>query len=211
MADTYDLLTLPEAKSVLKINTTDTVRDATLAQVITAVSRRLDKGIGPTVQRAVTNERHNGGRDSIELHYSPVSAVSAITEYQGTVAHGLTEETAGSSPTDGWYGEPYKPDPTLYSGIIVRRLSQFDYRFWSGRGNIVCSYTAGRVASTSDVDDRIKEGAAIFLRSWWRAYEQSIATMDEFEVPTQTFPQCAVPKACKELLRDVWLPETGFG
>ena len=91
------------------------------------------------------------------------------------------------------------------------RRDDYEYRFWSGKGNIVCSYSAGRSTFTAEIDDRIKEGAALFLRSWWRAYEQSVATMGEFEVATQSFPQCAIPQATKEMLRDVWLPQTGFG
>ncbi|HEU5394701.1 MAG TPA: hypothetical protein VFV36_07840, partial [Candidatus Methylomirabilis sp.] len=84
MADTYDLLTLTEAKSVLRIGVNDTTLDTELARVITAVSRRIDEGIGPTVVRAVTSERHQGGRSSVELHHGPVQAVGSVLEYQGT-------------------------------------------------------------------------------------------------------------------------------
>lgn len=211
MADQYDVLTLAEAKHVLKFSPTDTSSDSTLTQVITAVSRRLDNAIGPTVIRSVTDEYHNGGRSSIELYFSPVTAVQAITEWQSGVEQGLTEQLGGTLPNDGWYGERYRPNPRLYSGIIVRKIGEFTDHFWGGTGNVVCSYSAGRSVSTAEVDDRIKEGAALFLRSWWRAYEQSVATMGEFEVATQTFPTCAIPQATKEILRDVWLPQTGFG
>ena len=211
MADQYDVLTLAEAKHVLKFAPTDTSSDSTLTQVITAVSRRLDNAIGPTIVRSVTDERHDGGRSKIELYFSPVTAVQAITEYQSSSAKLLTEKQPGQLPTDGWHGERYRPNPRLYSGIIVRMCDDYEYRFWAGKGNVVCSYSAGRSTSTPDVDDRIKEGAALFLRSWWRAYEQSVATMGEFEVATQTFPQCAIPMATKEMLRDLWLPQTRFG
>lgn len=211
MADQYDVLTLEEAKHVLKFAPTDTSSDSTLTQVITAVSRRLDTAIGPTIIRSVTDEYHDGGRTKIELYYSPVSAVTAITEYQSGTAVGLSEVYGGTLPYEGWYGERYKPNPRLYSGIIVRKTGEFTDHFWHGSGNVVCSYSAGRSTSTTTVDDRIKEGAAMFLRSWWRAYEQSVAPMGEFEVPTQTFPQCAIPTATKEILRDMWLPQTGFG
>lgn len=211
MADQYDVLTLPEAKHVLKIAPTDTSSDSTLTQVITAISRRLDTAIGPTIARAITDEYHDGGRTSIELFYSPVQTIGSIIEWQSGTSCVLTEQIGGSLPNDGWFGYRYKPNPRLYSGIIVRKIGEFDDRFWDGHGNVQCTYTAGRSTSTAEVDDRIKEGAALFLRSWWRAYEQSVATMGEFEVATQTFPQCAIPQATKEMLRDIWLPQTGFG
>lgn len=211
MADTYDLLTLTEGKASLRIDPNDHYSDELLAGVITAVSRRLDLAIGPTVVRSVSGEAHQGGYPRVELRYAPVQAVGQIREFQGTNPVTLTEQTTTLEPNDGWYGERYAPDPSLYSGIIVRTYSGYPARFWSGVGNVVCSYTAGRVASTSLVDSRIKEGAKLVLRNWWRLYEQSTAGFEEFEVPQSNFPTFALPRACCELLHDLWRQETGFG
>lgn len=211
MSDPYDLLSLAEAKTVLRIDTQDTNNDTLLASTITALSRRLDEYIGPTVARAVTSEVHSGGRPRIELNYCPVQAVTLLREYQSTNPVTLTENTATLEPTDGWYGERYSPDPTLYSGIIIRTISGFDSRFWSGRGNVVCSYTAGRVASTTLVPDRIKESARLTLRNWWRQYEQSAGGYEEFDVPVTNFPKRSLPLAACMLVHDLWQVEVGFG
>lgn len=211
MADTYDLLTLDEAKTAVQIDLVDLRSDDLLASTVTAVSRRLDLAIGPTVVRSVSGEIHDGGHPRIELHYGPVQSVSSVQEYQTTSLVPLTENTASLNPTDGWYGERYMPDPSLYSGIIVRTVSGFNSRFWGGVGNVVCTYTAGRSTSTGSVDQRIKEGARIALRNWWRQYEQSAGGFDEFDVPRTNFPTFALPRACCELLHDLWRQEIGFG
>lgn len=211
MSDPYDLVTLAEAKGALRITTTDTLSDDKVARVITNVSRRLDRCIGPTVARPVNNERLDGGRSFIELAYGPVMSISSVVEYQSRTSVTLTEASPGVEPTEGWYGERYKPDPTLYSGVIVRRIDSWGRNFWSGAGNVVCSYTAGRVASTSTVPADIKEGALIMIRNWWRVYEQSTAGFEEFEVPQQNFPTFAIPNAVRDLLYELWQPETGFG
>lgn len=211
MADTYDLLTLAEAKSALRIDTNDVYSDGLLASAITAVSRRLDRYIGPTVVRSVTSEVHSGGYPRVELRFCPVRTVTSVVEYHTTSATTLTEKTLGTSPSDGWWGERYVPDPTLYSGVIVRTVGDFHRRFWEGGGNVVCTYTAGRSDTTGAVDARIKEGAQLALRNWWRQYEQSTAGFEEFEVPHSNFPTFVLPKACCELLHDLWQPEVGFG
>lgn len=211
MSDPYDLLTLAEGKATLRIDTTDVYRDDLLASVITMVSRRLDRYIGPTVARSVTDERRDGGHPRIELRYCPVQAVTYVREYQSSILVTLTEKQPATEPTDGWYGERYAPDPTLYSGVIVRTIGDFTQRFWDGVGNVVCSYTAGRVASTTSVDARIKEGAKLVLRNWWRQYEQSTGGFDEYEVPHSNFPTYAMPRAVCELLHDLYQPEVGFG
>lgn len=211
MADTLDALTLPEGKRVVGVASSDTTKDERLAQAITAVSRRLDQGAGPVVRRTITAEIHDGGCRSIELAWCPVFSVSSVVEYQGTSSTTLTEETIGTEPSQGWLGVRYTPDRSLYSGIIVRRSSGSDAWFEPGRNNVSVTYSAGRSTSTETVDARFKEAAAVMLRNWWRADEQSIASMGEYDVPRQSFPTFAVPKAVRDLLADVWQDEDGFG
>lgn len=211
MADTYDLLTLSEARAILDFGASDNTMDTQIASVVTTVSRRLDTYIGPVVQRSITSEVHSGGRGRIELGYGPVSTVGTVTEYQGTTAVVLTAETPGVEPTDGYYAERWAPNPALLSGVLVRRVSGQDTCWWSGRGNIQVTYTTGRSVSTGTVDSIYKEAAGLMLRNLWRSYQQSTARFDEFDTPMQNFPTFTIPKAVVELLADETQPMVGFG
>lgn len=213
MADTNDVLTLTEAKAVLAITTT--TQDDQIARVITAVSRKLDHLCGPVVSRTVGNELHEFAtsrdwdtRYSIEFDFCPVSQIITVTNYLGTTATVLESQTAGTSPTNGYYAETYKPDPTLLSGVITRKTGLYPYPF----GDVVSvTYLAGRYASTTTVDARFKEAASIMLRNSWRATQQSTAPYGEFDVPQQTFPGFAVPNYVLEILSDEIKPQVGFG
>lgn len=211
MADTLDVLTLAEARSVLSLGAFDASQDDPLARVVTAVSRRLDEYIGPVVKRSVTSEVHSGGSTRIELAYGPVSAVSAVTEYQGTTATVLTAETAGTVPADGYYAERWTPNPSLLSGVLIRRCSGSTGLWWPGGGNVLVSYSAGRSVSTGSVDAKHKEAAGLMLRNLWRPYQQSIGGVDEFDTPTQNFPVVTIPKAVVDMLADEAQPMVGFG
>lgn len=211
MADLLDVVTLAEAKAILSVSATDTSRDADVERLITAVSRRLDTLVGPVVRRAVTDEKHDGGRTVIELAHGPASAVATVIEHAGTTSKTLTEETVGTEPAEGWFGERYDPDPILYSGMIVRRVGGSDSRFEAGRGNVVVTYTAGRHLDTASVDKRFREAAGIMLRNLWRPYQESVGGVGEFDSPVQNFPGFAVPNAVLQLLSDEVIPEVGFG
>lgn len=211
MAHVNDLVTLAEAKSTLRVSVNDTASDDIIARLITMASRRLDRCIGPSVVRAVTSEPHSGGRSRIELNYGPVQAFGQVIEYQTTTPLTLSQTVGGVEPTEGFFAERYAPEPTLYSGIIVRRIDAYERNFWTGSGNVVCSYTAGRSSSTTTVDADIKEGALIMVRNWWRSYEQSSGGFGEFDVPTQNFPTYGVPNATREMLQNLWQSEAGFG
>lgn len=211
MSDPLDVLSLTEAKAILSVQASSTNYDTQLARVITAVSRKLDKAVGPIVRRAISAEQHQGRnfvRQRIELRWCPVTSISAVTNYLGATATLLTEATPGVNPSDGWLGERYAPDPSLYSGVIVRRAGLNPWYF----GDMVTvSYTAGRYADTSSVDARFKEAAALTLRNEWRPYQQGTGTLGEFDVPQQTFPTYGIPNAVRDLLSDEWKPEIGFG
>ena len=211
MADTLDILTLTEARNILSIGASDTTLDTELARVITSVSRRLDTYVGPVVQRSVTSEIHSGGSTMIELGYGPISAVSAVTEYQGTHATAVTAETAGTQPTEGYYAERYKPNPALMSGILVRRISGSPCHWYWGNGNIQVTYTAGRSVSTGTVDAIYKEAAGLMVRNLWRSYQQSTGGFGEYDVPAQNFPTFTIPRSVVELLADEVQPTVGFG
>lgn len=211
MADTLDVLTLAEARSILSFGASDTTLDTAIARVVTTVSRRLDTYIGPIVQRSVTSEIHDGRGTRIELGLGPISAISTVTEYQGNTATVLTAETPGVEPTDGYYAERYAPNPTLLSGVLVRRISGHDSCWQLGRGNVQVGYLAGRATATSTVDPIYKEAGALMLRNLWRSYQQSIGGVDEYDTPIQNFPTFTIPRAVVELLADEVQPTVGFG
>lgn len=209
--DTYDVLTTTEAKQILSIATTDTSRDSTLERLVTAVSRRLDRLVGPVVVRSVTDEYADASGCSLELAYGPVTAISSVVEYQGTSSVTLTAETAGTQPTDGYAAERYKPSPGLLSGVLVRRCGGSDTYWWAGTGNVKVNYLAGRVSATTTVDPRHKEAAALMLRNLWRSYENTVGGVDQYDVPIQSFPTFAVPKAVRDLLSEEIQDPVGFG
>ncbi len=211
MAGPYDIVTLNDTKLVLGIALTNTVKDVALSRLISTVSDRLDSHIGPTIARSVTSERYDGGLDTIELRRSPAITISSVIEYQDTRPVYLAEEQPGIQPTEAWYGDRYTPEPSLYSGLLHRRLGSERYRFWSGRGNVVISYTAGRSTTTATVNPRIQEATFLCLRNMWRSYEQSVGPMSEFDVPAQSFPTFAIPKVVRQLLPDMYQSEVGFG
>ena len=213
MADALDVLSLTEAKGILAVS--DTSQDTQIARLITAASRRLDLAVGPIVTRTVSNEVHEfatyrdwATRTTIEFDYCPVNSFITVTNYLGTTPTVLTQQTPGTSPSDGFFAESYKPDKTLYSGIITRKTGLYPYPF----GDIVaCTYIAGRYTSTSTVDAKFKEAAGVMLRNSWRSYQQSTAPYGQFDVPQQTFPTFAIPNYVRELLALEWQPEVGFG
>lgn len=203
-ADTLDVLTEAEAKAAVRVQ--GSAVDGRLDLVNTAVARRLDKLVGPIVQRAVTGERHNGGDPWVELRQRPALVAGiTVTEYQGTTAKTLTAETAGTTPTDGFYPEPWDghdPDGALTSGYLWRRVSGHDARFYAGSGNIVVGYTAGRYARTAAVDERFKAAARLMLANLWRSEDPTVAQVDGYDLPGRNWPTYAVPRAVLELLRD---------
>lgn len=200
MADTYDILTLDEAKSVLGIDLTDDADEDKVVSYNTAVARLLDQRVGPTVARTVT-ESHDGGCSSIKVRKRPVRSIASVTEYRGGVGTALTVSTA-ASPTSGYMAEAYPPDPDLLSGRIYRTTGTVDTQFAWGRQNITVVYSAGRYTATATVDARFKRAAALCLTNMWRDQQQSAGGFGEFDVPTASFPTFALPRAVEDLLAD---------
>lgn len=198
MAQTLDVLTLAEGKAAAKLSGT-VVYDATLLPAwITGISLRLDKLVGPIVQRTVTAEKHSGGRKRIFLHHHPITSISSVVEYSGTVGLTLAEETNATKP-DGYIVEDYSANPTYLSNIVRRRIGGWDAVFAAGRRNVETSYVAGRFATTAAVDERFKRAASLTLINLWRSHQESTGQVGEFDVPFANFPTFAIPKAVREL------------
>jgi hypothetical protein len=204
-AATLDVVTDAEARRYVKLGAGDVTAKATiLTALITAVSLKLDRVVGPVVRRTVTSEQHDGGSNRITLDLYPIYTFTTVTEYDNTTSITLTRETVGTAPASGYYAEPWRNDRTLYSGVLIRRSGASDYRFPCGRGNIVATYTAGRFADTASVDPRFKDAAGIMLTYLWQQYGQSVAKAGEYEVPFEKFPKFAVPNAVRDMLLDEW-------
>jgi hypothetical protein len=200
MADLLDIVSLADAKRMLSIGQVDTSEDDNLERLITTVSRRLDKLVGPVVQRTVTGEQHNGGCSVVWLNLAPVFSVTTVTEDGTPLVAGVTYDVT-----------PYDPGPILSDGTLARLSGTSETFFTPGRRNIVVTYVAGRYEDTAAVDPIFKEAAALMLRNLWKPYGESVTTINDYEVPTQNFPTYAVPQAVRELLHAYLMPEIGFG
>ena len=206
MSDPRDIIDLAYAKKVIRISDVDASENDLLASYITAASRLLDQHVGHTVAYTVTNELHGGVNSSgrgyrsvLVLRHRPVLTISSVS-------------TAGATlSTDGWMADRYDPDPTLMSGVIRRRAGGDDALWDYGRQNIAVTYTAGRVASATQVDARFQRACAIVLENLWRDREPSLEPMGEFDVPRQSFPTFALPTAVKQLLSEEMGQNRVFG
>jgi hypothetical protein len=201
---TDDVLTSDEARLALSRGPLDTDQQDLVDAMNTAVSQRLDDAVGKIVQGTISGELHNGGCQQLYLRYSPVVSVVQVVEYDGTTAGTLTAESNTSKPTSG-----YVINPT--NGRLGRRSDNLDGRFPTGYDNVRVTYVAGRFAETADVDEIFKQAARLTLKSWWRMYENSTATFNEFESPMAHIPTFSVPKAAKQLLARYWREGTGIG
>ena len=198
MADTYDLLSLAEAKATLGQSAAATDLDTTIASYVTAVSRMLDEACGPLVTRTVTAEKYSGdGTAIIKLRQMPASAITSCTEYQGTTAVTLTVETIGTTPSAGCILDPA-------TGLLYRRAGGWDDAWYPGRGNISVTYTAGRYANTAAVDARVKRAAGMLLRHLW-AIDKGSGNMMFGEVDMPIPMGFAIPNRVREMLSDFWL------
>lgn len=197
MSDTLDLLTLTEAKTAIGTTIAATDLDTIIATYVTTVSRTLDANCGPLVTRTITNEAHNGGGYTIRLSYNPAASITTVTEYQGTTAVTITQQTPGTLPDNGYVLD-------TPSGYLYRVQGGADAYWYQGRNNIVVTYSAGRFASTSVVDARVKQAAGMLLRHLWAMqYGSGNVMFGEADIPAPI--GFAIPNRVKELLASYWL------
>lgn len=159
---TTDVLSAAEAERILNVSD----KPEAVGRFVSAVSQQLDQLCGPVVVRTITAETHSGGVDVISLKYRPVSSVTTVTEYDGTVSTTLTAESNTAKATANYYLDADQ-------GTIRRRYNGSDWVFPNGRGNVVVTYIAGRAANTAAVDAKFKAAAAMMLRNVWIGEEAS--------------------------------------
>lgn len=201
MADTYDLLSLTEAKTALGLSLLTADLDPTVASYVTAVSRVLDENCGPLVTRTVTGEQHSGrGYTSIRLAQMPAASITSCTEYQGTALVTLTVETPGTAPSEACILDNG-------NGLLYRRSGGSDSSWYPGRNNISVTYSAGRYATTSTVDARVKRAAEMLLRHLW-SIDKGSGNLMFGEVAIPVPMGFAIPNRVREMLSDLWLSPT---
>ena len=210
MAELTDLLTLAEGKIIVGLPSADTSSDTQLAEYISAASRTMDSSqhFGCTVQRFIADEvvstvNRAGIRvPSVRTAYLPVYTFTAVREYVNGSMTSLTQELPTSSfPADVFWPMRYAPDRSIYDGKIVRRTGGVNSQFY---GDVLVTYTAGRVASTTAVPPDFKRACGLVLANAWREKEPSTDTVGDYTVPRSSFPTFAIPNAAKELLKDYW-------
>lgn len=131
------VISLADAKT--QLNMTSTTNDEELRLWLGATTEVVEYFCGSMVVRPYT-EAHSGGKASLSLYHAPVVAVSAITEFIGTVAYNLTLQPVGQSTSA--YG--YSVDDAE-AGIVTRRTaSSWPMPFMPGTNNVTVTYTAGR-------------------------------------------------------------------
>ena len=204
-----DVLTLDEARIAVGLAPTDTNQDARLSVYVTAISKRLDMLCGPIVQRTVTAELHSGGDWWIDLQMSPIKSVTTVTEYAGTSATTLSQETIGTTPSNAYALEPWRDG--LYKGRLIRRTGGIDSRFPLGRNNVTVTYVPGRFADTASVDAKFKQAASWVLSNTFRKEQrpvnpafQSPELLGDTEQPG--IPGYLIPYVADSLLVDEIIP-----
>ena len=96
----------------------------------------------------------------------------------------LTAETNATKAATNYLhdGTPGK----VISGRLIRRSSNYDTTYPSGRRNVEVTYVAGRAAATEVVPARFKEAASMMLRHIWTA-EMASGTETYNAFATQEF------------------------
>lgn len=205
MADTYDLVTLDEAKNAIKVKSAVPNYDIDLAEIVTAASQRIVDLCGPVVTRTFTNEMYDGGAAYVVLRnvaIGPLAAttVTSLVEYDGAGnAKTLTAEDFDTKPDDAFLIEPE-------TGIVFRRSRASDYNFASGRRNVVFTYASGRAASTAVVPAKFKSAAETMIAFLWRergpragAYRTDTESGPIFGVAPFATPNAVVDMLSKEI------------
>jgi hypothetical protein len=197
---TTDILTLTEAKRALGLAEGLANNNEEIAQLITAVTARLDVLCGPIVARTVTSESHDGTtrngvrKTFVALRQAPVVSITAVAEYSGTTAQSLTAESNSTKTATNYLYD-------AQTEVLRRRNTGNDYPFPDGRGNVLVTYSAGRVGATASVSSEFKEAAQIICKHLWRN-EHGQGTQTFGDVPPEVFPTgFAIPARALDLIR----------
>lgn len=147
-ADAGFLVSLADARSMLKLATANVIGDEQLRLYLGSVTAIVEDVVGPQTVKTRTYTT-NGGSSTILLHHPPVSVVS-ITE-QGSAL------TAGSD-----FVVDYN------AGVVYRGTFNGGYIFTPGNDNVVIVYTTG----TNVIAMNVRLAVGIILNHLWQADQQ---------------------------------------
>lgn len=202
MAQLTDILTLTDARSIIRKAPSNTQHVARLEALVSAISQRIDELVGPVVRRDVTGEQLEVCRagDAVRLRRRPVASVSTVKVWSSGVATTLTAETLMTA--GGYLAEKDPDDPTLLSGRLLPR-SNWGGSYWAG-STMEVTYTAGRFADTAAAaGSRYWHAAATTLKSMWRSEELTVQLDDnDFYEPGAALPGFLIPNAAREFIAD---------
>jgi hypothetical protein len=143
-----DIVALADAKA--QLNITDTSSDAELAGYISAVTRPVEKYVGPVIHRNVT-EVFDGGRTTMILSQIPVVSITSVTE-GGTLVAASGYTVAKDS------------------GVLTRVAGVAPVATVPGVQSVSVLYVAGQAADTTAVTanlGHIRLAALIILQHMW--------------------------------------------
>jgi hypothetical protein len=173
------IISLTDAKTQLRIPSTDTSRDTQIQGWIASLTPMVEDVVGPVV-RATKDEWYDGGSPTILLRHEPIISVTSITEYVGHTGVALTEQPLTDATGDG-YGYTVE----LPEGIVIRRGIQLTWPatinpwlvgnpvpFYPGIRNVHIVYVVGRTI----VPANIKQGAEFILEHLWRTSQQGYSS-----------------------------------
>lgn len=185
-SDTLDVLTETEAKAAVGVQGAH--HEAALSVVNAGVRRRLERLVGPIVRRTVTDEAHDAA-PVIILRRRPVVRASVVVTATATA----TAIDADLLTLGAWAGVDD-------GGELAAGRIQYRGGYRRTLPDVEVSYTAGRYASTAEVDPLFKEAARLMLRNLWRSETPGIGAVGEYDVPAANWPGYAVPNAVRDLL-----------
>ena len=213
------IMALADVKPRLGIDAADTTHDPVLTQYIDEVSDVVEYIVGPVRSTAYT-EWHDGMTSDILLFRRPVDTITSVTEYVGTVAYSLTQQTPGSSTLDAFGYFLYPEEgiiqrtsygmPTWFAALPwwTQRtpgwVTSLPMRYGTGLGRVQVVYTAGR----SSVPAHILGGAIELLRVNFQQTQQQgrnrSRAADTYDEPGSMVLGYYVPNRVREML----LPST---
>lgn len=155
MADAWDVITVDQARAGLNLKPADAgVDSGELGRLVTVASRMIDDRCGPVVTRAATVEAEGGGR--FVWLPGPVSAVGSVIEWPSGIT--ITEEDRDAPTANDWRLGDW--------GRLERRAGGAP-AVWDTE--VTVEYTAGRFATTGDVDGRFVAACQMVVAHLWRA------------------------------------------
>lgn len=165
-----DILSLDEAQEALR--SFSSTNEDLVAALNSSVAGQIDDLCGPVVAREVVVTLSGAYSGPLLVTTTPVISVDEVVTIDGTTETTLT--------ADDW-----QLDNQGHYVRLFRRSGGYDTTWTAGARNVRVTLTAGRFATTADVDAKWKGLAASILRAQWQqeaaAWQQRPQAFDEYE------------------------------